>query len=132
MPESCAAADADEVVRLFWERANARDWAAMGRLLAPDLRYDLPQTREFVSGREGFIDFFATWPAPWRVEITQLLAADGGNVALEARYEDPQGAQTSVGFYRVADGVITAIREFWPEAYEPPPRASRHVQRHPA
>lgn len=138
MPEPaspCSAADADELVRLFWERANARDWAAMGRLLAPGLRYEVPQTREFIDGRDGFVDFFATWPGWWRVEIDRLVAADGGAVALEMRFLDAQGAntaQTALGFYQVSAGLITAIREFWPAPYEPPPRASRHVQRQPA
>lgn len=131
MLESCAAADAEEVVRLFWERANARDWTAMGRLLAPTLRYEVPQTREFIAGREGFVDFFATWPAPWRVEIERLVAADGGDLALEMRFQDGGAPQTAVGFYRVEAGLITQIREFWPEPYEPPPRASPHIQRQP-
>lgn len=131
MPETCAAADAEELVRLFWERANARDWAGMGRLLAPGLRYEVPQTREFIAGLDGFVDFFATWPQPWAVTLEQLVAADGGDVALQMRFEDGGPAQTALGFYRVDDGQITAIREFWPEPYEPPPRASRHIQRLP-
>ena len=130
MPDSGTAAGAEALVRRFWDRANARDWASFARLLAPALRYDVPQTREFIDGRDGFVEFFATWPAPWRVEIDRLVATEG-EVVLEMRFLDAQGAQTALGFYRVQEGRVHAIREFWPEPYEPPPRTCPHLRRLP-
>jgi recombination protein RecA len=38
--------------------------AGLAGLLAPDLRYELPQTREFIDGAEGFVDFFAPGRSP--------------------------------------------------------------------
>jgi ketosteroid isomerase-like protein len=46
-------ADAHEVVAAYWAAAEARDWAAFGALLADDVTYQAPQTREQVRGREA-------------------------------------------------------------------------------
>ena len=123
--------DAEELLRHFWQLANTQQWAAMGQLLALDMRYELPQTREFIAGREGFVDFFATWPQPWRVEIERCVA-QGEQLAVHLSFHDDSGVpQTCVGFYELEGGRIRRIVEYWPEAYEPPARHSRHVQRLP-
>ena len=128
MAEHCAPDDAEELVRSFWARANARDWSGLAWLLAPTCRYEVPQTREFIANAEGLVDFFATWPPPWRVEIARCVS-DGRQVALQVRFEDGGAPQTAVGFYEIESGRIARITEFWPEPYEPPARHSAHVQR---
>jgi hypothetical protein len=125
----CQALAADELLRHFWRLANTQQWAAMGQLLAPDLRYELPQTREFIAGREGFVDFFATWPQPWQV-VLERCVVQGDEIALQMRFEDDSAqTQTCVGFYELANGLIQRIVEYWPESYEPPVRHSAHVRR---
>lgn len=130
MPPPPTSADgAEALVRQFWALANARDWAAMGRLLAPGLRYELPQTREFIADAVGFVDFFATWPQPWTVTLERIVA-QGDTVAVQLRYLGGDGVPaTCVGFYDLAEGLIARIVEYWPEAYDPPPRHSAHVRR---
>ena len=49
-----------QLVSQHWQFANARDWTAFANLLAEDLVYEVPQTRERVTGRAGYVDFFAT------------------------------------------------------------------------
>ena len=44
-------ANAHEVVAAYWAAAEARDWTAFGALLADDVVYRGPQTREQVRGR---------------------------------------------------------------------------------
>lgn len=127
--DACSAQDAQALVRLFWERANAQDWAGLGRLLAAGFQYEVPQTRERIDGVAGFVDFFATWPQPWRVALERVVS-DGRQVALQMVFDDGRSKQTAVGFYDVEAGRITRITEFWPEPYEPPPRASAQVRRY--
>lgn len=43
--------DANEVVTAYWAAANARDWGSFRDLLAEDVVYEGPQTRERVRGR---------------------------------------------------------------------------------
>jgi predicted ester cyclase len=119
---------AETLVRRFWDCANTQDWSGLAGLLAPELRYELPQTREFIDGAEGFVDFFVTWPQPWRVSLERVVS-DGTQVAVQMRFHDAQTQQLALGFYTLRQGCIAAITEFWPEPYEPPARASRFVQR---
>ena len=119
---------AEALVRRFWDCANTQDWPGLVRLLAPDLRYELPQTREFIHGAEGFVDFFVTWPQPWRVSLERVVS-DGTQAAVQMRFHDAQTQPLALGFYTLRQGCIAAITEFWPEPYEPPARASRFVQR---
>src|SRR5580692_3931050 len=48
---------AHEVVAAYWAAAEARDWDAFGALLADDVIYRGPQTREQVRGRDAYIRF---------------------------------------------------------------------------
>src|ERR1035437_6877768 len=52
-----AITDAHEVVAAYWAAAQARDWNAFGALLADDVIYRSPQTREQVRGRAPYIRF---------------------------------------------------------------------------
>ena len=52
-----AVTDAHEAVAAYWAAAEARDWEAFGALLADDVIYRGPQTREQVRGRVPYIRF---------------------------------------------------------------------------
>ncbi|MBH9551838.1 nuclear transport factor 2 family protein [Inhella gelatinilytica] len=126
---ACASSEAADLVQHFWALANGQQWAGLARLLAPDFRYEVPQTREFIEGPDGLVDFFATWPQPWRVDLQRCLA-QGDQVAVQMSFhDDTPEVQTCVGFYELDRGQIRRIVEYWPAAYEPPPRHSPHVQR---
>ena len=47
-----AMTNAHEVVAAYWAAAEARDWKAFGALLADDVTYRGPQTKEQVRGRD--------------------------------------------------------------------------------
>lgn len=46
---------ASGVVTAYWEAANSRDWTVFGDLLAQDVVYEGPQTRERVRGRANYV-----------------------------------------------------------------------------
>ena len=46
--------------RSYVERAEARDWEGFGALLAEDVVYEMPQSRERVRGKEAYLRFFST------------------------------------------------------------------------
>ncbi|MGA8247146.1 MAG: nuclear transport factor 2 family protein [Nocardioides sp.] len=54
-------------IRRFWETTEARDWAGLAEVLAPDLVYELAQTRERVRGREAFLRFSEAYPGDWHL-----------------------------------------------------------------
>ncbi|CAM3767097.1 nuclear transport factor 2 family protein [Roseateles saccharophilus] len=67
-----------DLVLRHWQLANAREWVAFGRLLHPGMVYEAPQSRERIRGAPGYVDFFATWPQPWRVEVLRCIADAAG------------------------------------------------------
>lgn len=118
-----------ELVLLHWQLANARDWAAFGRLLHPDLLYEAPQSRERIRSALGYVDFFATWPQPWRVDVLKCIA-DDDSVLTKIAFISSAPTMTGLTIFDVRDGLIARVTDFWPDPYEPGPRESAHVERY--
>lgn len=117
------------LVERHWACANARDWAAFAALLDPALRYEVPQTREFIRSGEGYLDMFRTWPGNWQASIQDLVCEPQAAVC---RVDFAVGGEvmTGISFFRLLpQGLIVGVTDYWPEPYEPPPRASRHMER---
>jgi ketosteroid isomerase-like protein len=118
-----------EAVRAYWATAQARDWAAFGALLADDVVYELPQTRERVRGREAYVRFNAEYPGDWRVAVRSAVG-EGRHAASWTSFRVDGTEQTGVCFFELDDaGRIARITDFWPESYEPPPGREHLVER---
>src|SRR5438105_4406038 len=64
---------AKEVVAAYWAAAEARDWERFGSLVAGDVLYEVPQTRERVRGRPAYVRFNADgFPGDWRALPAKL------------------------------------------------------------
>lgn len=121
--------DTRSVIERHWSTANDRDWDAFAALLEPDLLYEVPQTRERIRGADGYLDFFRTWPGDWRVRILRLVCEPGAAACL-IDFTDGGGTMTGMSFFRLSARTrIAQVTDYWPEPYEPPPRASRFVER---
>ncbi|MEU6073512.1 nuclear transport factor 2 family protein [Micromonospora sp. NPDC047074] len=122
--------NAEAVVSAYWEACEARDWAAFGRLLADDVVYHLPQTRERITGRARFLRFNQEYPDGWHLTVTRAVGS-GRHAAtwISCVHHDAQLDATS--FFDLDDaGLIRAVTEFWPEPYEPPPGREHLVERY--
>jgi ketosteroid isomerase-like protein len=117
------------LVLAHWSLANARDWEGFARLLADDLVYEVPQTRERVIGRAGYTDFFATWPGTWRCEVRRCVA-EPANAMTVIEFIGEAAPMTGLTLFDVRDGLIARITDYWPSPYEPEQRASAYVQRY--
>jgi len=125
-----ASHDLAALVRHYWAAAVARDWAAFGDTVHPDVVYRVPQTREVVKGRADYVEFNRTYPGDWQLDVVSVAAGPGQAVS---RCNFTVNGDTAVGisFFAFDDaGLITAIDDFWPEAYEPPVRMTTVVQRY--
>ena len=85
------ARDAGQVVAGYWAAAEARDWPAFGRLLAEDVVYEVPQTRERVSGRDAYVRFNAEgFPGGWHLAVQRIVSQDRSAVSMiEFRRREP-------------------------------------------
>ena len=123
--------DAVTTVRTYWARANARDWAAFGELISPDVVYEMPQSRERITGRAKYVQFNAEYPVDgWIVEPVRIVGS-GTRAASWIRFFGEGQEQTGVCFFDLDDtGLVARITDFWPEPYEPLPGREHLTERY--
>jgi ketosteroid isomerase-like protein len=118
------------IIEQYWATASAGDWAGFGALLAHDIVYELPQTRERVRGRERYVRFNAEYPAGWRLTIEQSYVDAGGGASWATFTMDGE-TMPAVTFFRFDPaGLITHVTDFWPEPYDPPAGREHLVERY--
>ena len=110
-----------QVVARYWAAAEARDWAAFGALLAEDVVYQAPQTRERVIGRDAYIRFNAEgFPGDWHLVVDRIVSQDRAAVSM-IQFSEGEVTQPGLCFFDLdEDGRITAITDFWPDPYQAP------------
>jgi predicted ester cyclase len=123
--------DAHEVVAAYWAAAEARDWDAFGALLADDVIYRGPQTREQVRGRGAYIRFnLDGFPYDWHLTV-QRIVGEGQRAASWIEFTGPEGTQPGLCFFDLADdGKIAVITDFWPDPYDLPASRAHLVERY--
>jgi len=123
--------DARDVVAAYWAAAEARDWAAFGVLLAEDVVYEGPQTRERVRGRDAYLRFNAEgFPGDWHLEVQRII---GGGRHAASWIQMSEGGERYPGlcfFDLDSDGRIVRISDFWPTPYELPASRAHLVERY--
>jgi ketosteroid isomerase-like protein len=122
--------DARDVVASYWAAAEARDWAAFSSLLAEDVVYEGPQTRERVRGRDAYLRFNAEgFPGDWHLEV-QRIVGDGQHAASWIQMSEGEEHYPGLCFFDLdSDGQIVRISDFWPTPYELPASRAHLVER---
>jgi SnoaL-like domain len=113
-----------------WDLANARRWSEFGQLLHPELLYEVPQTREYIESGPGYLEMFSTWPGDWSANIKHLVCEESKAICI---IDFVVGAETMTGIsvFELNGQLISRVTDFWPEPYDPPPRATSHMKRRP-
>ena len=120
---------AADLAARFWDTAEARDWNAFGALLADDVVYELPQTRERIRGRDAYVQFNREYPGNWHLSV-QRITGSGSHAASWLSFRVDDGEETGLTFFDLdANGRIAHITDFWPEPYEPPAGREHLVER---
>lgn len=119
-----------DVVRAYWAACEARDWASFGALLADDVVYEAPQTRERVQGREAYVRFNAEYPGDWHLTVERAVG-EGRHAASWTTFRVDGAEQNGLCFFEIDDaGRVARVTDFWPEPYEPPPGREHLVERY--
>jgi ketosteroid isomerase-like protein len=122
--------DATKTVTRYWAACVARDWTTFGELLAADVVYELPQTWERIRGREKYVEFNATYPGDWQLDVVRVTG-DGQQAVSWTNFRVDGTEQPGLCFFDVDDhGLITHITDFWPTPYEPPPGRAHLTERY--
>lgn len=118
-----------EVITDYWTALEARDWTAFGALLADDVVYEVPQTRERVRGREAYVRFNVEYPGDWHATIVRVHGDDRSGASWTSFVVDGE-EQPGITFFDLDDaGLVRRVVDFWPEPYEPPPGREHLVER---
>lgn len=125
-----APAAAVELVERFWERMQSNDFGWAAQLLSDDIAIDWPQSGERIRGRAAFAAVQDEYPShgSWQFSVHRVV---GNDVAAVSDVSITDGVQRAraISFFTVRDGQITAMREFWPEPFDPPANRSHLVER---
>jgi hypothetical protein len=118
------------IAHAYVDSLERRDWPGVTELLAEDVTYDMPQSRERILGRPDFLRFNVEYPGDWHLTVRRIVA-DGRSAALwiDARVGDePQTACVWLGLSE--QGLIERITDYWPEPSEPLPGREHLVTRY--
>jgi len=109
------------VVRLFWERVQARDWSGARALLADDFVAEWPHSRERFRGADTFIDMNRAYPEGWTITILRILA-DANTAVSEIRVDQSPEVFFAASFFELTpDARIARATEYWVTSpYEDP------------
>ncbi len=110
------------VVAAFWRAIQARDWDAVGELLAEDFVLEWPSALVRIRGRTNFVEFNRNYPEGWSIDVLRIVA-EGKTAVSEVWVPHPTvGPYYAISFFEVEGGRLTHGREYWvEERYEKPP-----------
>jgi SnoaL-like domain len=122
--------DAHQTITAYWAAIEARDWETLAGLVAPEVFYQVPQTRERVSGRAAYVRFCAEgFLGEWHIAVERAVG-QGRHAASWVRFSGASGIEPGLTFFDLGgDGLIARITDFWPEPYEPPANRAHLVER---
>ena len=116
----------------YWAAANDRDWDAFADLLAEDVTYEGPQTRERVRGARNYVRFNVDgFPGDWHLRVVRIVG-EGQHAASWIDFTNADGTtQPGLCFFELSDtGKIVRITDFWPDPYTLPAQREHLVERY--
>lgn len=116
-------------VHAYVDSAERRDWEGFGALLAEDVVYEMPQSRERIRGKSAFLQFNMEYPGDWHLQVRQVVA-DGRRAAALLGARVGAEHQDACVWFEISDqGLISRITDYWPEPYDPPAGREHLVER---
>ena len=107
-------------VRSLWSALQARDWPAARALLREDLQAVWWTSGERFDGAGAYIEVQARYPEGWTIHLVECERLEDGRVMSVARVDHPPASFFATSFFRVDDGLITGIEEYWATLEAPP------------
>jgi hypothetical protein len=123
---------AGDVVSAYWVAANERDWSSFAELLAEDVVYEAPQSRERVRGRDNYVRFNTEgFPGRWHLEVVRIVG-EGSHAVSWLDFTNADGTnQPALCFFELNDdNEIARITDFWPDPYDLPEQRAHLVERY--
>jgi GNAT superfamily N-acetyltransferase len=107
-------------VRQLWAAFEARDWPAARALLRHDLQATWWTSGERFITADAYIAVQAGFPEGWTIRLIECERLEDGRVMSLVRVDHAPHHFYATAMFRLDDGVVFAIDEYWATA-EPPP-----------
>lgn len=107
-------------VRGLWAAFQARDWRAARALLRDDCQAVWWTSGERFDGAEAFMEAQLRYPEGWTIHLIEAERLEDGRVMSVVRVDHPPHSYFATSFFRVDDGLITGVDEYWATLEQPP------------
>ena len=108
------------IAQALWDRFEQRDWTGARRLLADDATMTWICTAERFHGGDAVIAVNAAYPEGWSIHVLDCTPLADGRILSLIRVEHPPACFFATSLFRIEDGLITGIEEYWATAEAPP------------
>jgi len=108
------------IVGALWDRFEQRDWTGARALLADDAVMTWVCTAERFHGGDAVIAVNAAYPEGWSIHLLDCTPLADGRILSLVRVEHPPQCFFATSLFRIEDGLITGIEEYWATAEAPP------------
>ena len=104
----------------FWAAPQARDWPKARSLLYDDVQTVWWTSGERIRDADALIDVNARDPEGWTMRLLEVEYLQDGRVMSLARVDHPPNQFFATSFFRVDDGPIAGVDEYWATVEAPP------------
>jgi len=108
------------IVGALWDRFEQRDWTGARALLADDAVMTWVCTAERFHGGDAVIAVNAAYPEGWSIHVLDCTPLADGRILSLVRVDHPPQSFFATSLFRIDNGLIVEIEEYWATA-EPPP-----------
>ena len=117
------------LVARFWQLMKSNDFRSVGAVLADDYVLEWPQSNERIRGKDKFAAMNEEYPAHgrWQFTVNKIVGNDDEAVSDVSVTDGVQPARV-ISFFKIADGKIVRMVEFWPDNYEAPANRKHLVE----
>jgi predicted ester cyclase len=99
------------MVRQYYDSLIERDWDAFVALLTEDVRYEMPQTSELITGKDRYLRFNQEYPGDWQLSVTRLVA-DGSTAAASSNFTVGNERMVAMTFFDLVERLPGEVDHF--------------------
>lgn len=111
--------DPKTIAEMWWKLNDERLFADAAALCSPECVIDWPLSDERFASADDWAAAMEHYPGVWRCTV-QTLIVDGDRSMTIAEVANASASFTAISIFRIRDGRIAELVEYWPEPYDAP------------